>query len=477
LEAMRHLDEHTIALYAMGGEFPLPEKGAIEAHLSECHGCRAQVQELRQVNQHVEEAVDSAEEASDELPLDALVPFPRAIRRRPDAPPARTAGRTLTRAGRFAALVRRHPIGAGSAGLMLAFLAFFSLTTVPHLLQKVDQPLFVRTNALGTALEVCGKDVKIFDIPVSLMGLPASERERNQSVCTRIVDLDGDGNMEIINGTPFEEGEKKIWNTVRIFDNEGKLLSRLPMGKPVRYNGVDYSGSFGISGLVVLPAAENGKKEILVGINNDRSPWCLVRLDSKGNTLGEYWHFGWLWGVTAIHLAGIDHELVLLSGANDTEYRSNNAYPALAVIDPSRVTGSTESECTRGFGFPPSDAELYYIRSGNVTPDLISGAGVESPSFGYAVKVGTDSSLIVSEGFCLPQNFPSVMYTFNNEMKLQNAWMPDMQRVELMRTFLVNKTAAGFDEFVKDMEKKVRYWDGSQWKAEPVKILRESLAP
>ena len=282
--------------------------------------------------------------------------------------------------------------------------------------------------------------------------------------------------MEVINGTPFEEGRKRIWNTVRVFNSEGKLLSSWPLGRAVRFNGVDYSGSYGISGIVVLPGAENGKKEILVGINNDRSPWCLVRLDSKGSMLGEYWHFGWLWGVTSIHLAGIDHELVLLSGANDTEYRSNNAYPALAVIDPSRVRGSTESECTRGFGFPPSDAELYYIRSGNVNPGLISGAGVESPSFGYAVKVGTDSSLIVSEGFYLPKDFPSVMYTFNKEMKLQNAWMPDMQRMELMRTFLVNKTAAGFVEFVKDMEKKVQYWDGSQWKRDPVKILHESLA-
>ena len=96
-------------------------------------------------------------------------------------PPLRTATRILTRTGRFTALVRRHPIGAGSAGLVLAFLAFFSLSTVPHLLRKADQPLFVRTNALGTALEVCGKDAKIFDIPVSLMDVPYSERERNKT--------------------------------------------------------------------------------------------------------------------------------------------------------------------------------------------------------------------------------------------------------------------------------------------------------
>ena len=202
--------------------------------------------------------------------------------------------------------------------------------------------------------------------------------------------------------------------------------------------------------------------------------WCA--LTAKGSVLGEYWHFGWLWGVTAMHLAGVDHELVLLSGANDTEYRSNNIYPALVVLDPSRIKGSVESGCSRGFGFAPSDAELYYLRSGNVNPDLISGAVVESPTFGYAVKVGTDSSLVVSEGFTLPEGFPNVMYTFDKEMKLQDAWMPDKQRMELMKTFLVNKTAAGFDEFVTDMEQKVRYWDGSQWKGEPVKILHESLA-
>jgi hypothetical protein len=146
----------------------------------------------------------------------------------------------------------------------------------------------------------------------------------------------------------------------------------------------------------------------------------------------------------------------------------------LAVLDPARITGSTESQCTRGFGFPAADAELYYVRSGNVDPRFLSGVKVENPTFGYTVKVGADSSLVVSQGFSLPGGFPNVMYTFDKELKLQNAWMSDMPRMELMEKYLVDKTSEGFVEFMNDMENKVQYWDGSQWKREPVKILHRS---
>ena len=471
---MDHLDEHTMAFYAMGADIPSPERGAIEAHLRDCHGCRAQVEEFRGIDEHVAEAIDSAEQTED-LPSDALVALPKAIRRRPNAPPVRLEPRSVTRRARFASLVRRHPLRAGSAGLVLGFLAFFLISTASHRARKVDQPLFVRLNLLGTAMEVYGKDTELFEIPVSAMADPEPSRERQTKFCTQIADLDGDGNMEVITGFPYRENGTQKANVLRVFSNDGQLLYSWPLGGvPLRYNGVNYSGSRSVSGLVVTTGVGTGEKELLVGLNNDRSPWCLMRLDSKGRTFGEYWHFGWLWGLTTVHLPGVNHELILLTGVNDEAYRSNNGYPMITVLDPARINGSTESECTRGFGFPASDAQLYYIKSGNVNPALISGPRVESPSFGYDVKIGADSSVVVREGFSFPSDFPAILYTFDKQLVLKDVWMSDGPRITLLDRFLAQKTPQGFDEFMNDLKGKVRYWDGSQWRKEPSKIIHFS---
>ena len=470
---MQHLDEHTLAFYAMGVEYPSSERDAIEAHLAECCGCRAQVEELRGIDQHVAQTTDSAEQSED-LPSNAVVTLPRAIKRHPNAPPVWLESRSLARGARFKALVRRHPLAAGSAGLVLAFLVFFSIRTVSDWVRPTGQPLFVRLNRLGTALEVCGKNEVLFDIPVSLTDASESERQRQENTCTRITDLDGDRNMEVVTGAPYQEGEKLVWNALRTFNNDGQLRAVRHLGTPVRYRGVDYTGSYGILSVVITSPAGSAGKEILVGINNDRSPWCLMRLDKEGRTLGEFWHFGWLWGIAIVNLEGAAQEFVVLSGANNVEYRSNLNYPVLTVLDPAGIKGSTESECTRGFGFPASDAQLYYIRSGNVNPALISGVKVENPSFGNYVKVRADSSLYVSEVFDVPNNFPEIIYTFDKHLDLKDVWMSDGPRITLREKFLAKKTPAGFDEFMNDLKSKVQYWDGSQWKNERTMVIRLS---
>ena len=468
---MQHLDEHTIAFYAMGAEVSSPEREAIEAHLRECHGCRGQVEELRGIDQHVADILDSAESLADR-PAEALVTFPRAIKNRPDVSPGRSMPRRPTRTALFTALVRRYPVVAGASGLVLAFLAFLSINTIADLARTVEQPLFVRMNGLGTALEVYGKETKLFDVPVVAAPPAVTDYERLLQMCTGIADLDGDGDKEVITGAPYQEGEKKISNTLRIFSSKGESLSTRSFGMPVRYREEDYSGSFSILGLVVTSGAGAGEKEVLVGLNSDRSPYCLVRLDNKGRNLGEYWHFGWLAGFATIHLEGSDREYVLLAGVNDVEYRANKTFPALAILDPIRIEGSTESDCSRGFGFPASDAQVYYVKAGNVNPGLLSGVKVERSAFGLYVKTRADSSFVLSQGFTVPSEFPNVFYTFDKHVNLQSVWMSDAPRLALMDRYLAKNSPAGFDEFVRDLANKVQYWDGSQWSSEPTKIVR-----
>jgi hypothetical protein len=468
---MQHLDEHTLAFYAMGAEFPSTEKDAIEAHLSECHGCRAQVDELRGIDQEVAETMDSAASSQD-LPSDALVTLPRAIRRRSDAPPVRLGSRILAPTTRFAALVRRHPVGAGSAALMFAFLSFFAIRGVFDRFSSPIQPAFVQWNPLETALDVYGKDnQKLWDIPVCLTGKIDKTLELYRDQCTRIADLDGDGNMEVVTGVPFFEEEKEVINVLRILDNKGHPISRTPLGSAVNFKGTPYSNFFGVSGVLIIPGADSGKKEIAVGVNNDRSPYCLIRLDYTGKILGEYWHIGWLNQPRRVQLQGEDRDLILLSGVNDAMYQADSVYPAIAVLDVSKIVGRSESAQSRGFGFEPSRAEVYYIKCGNPDPARCKGIPIKHASFYYSVKTAPDSSFSATELFSVPPGFPGIVYTFDNRLNVRDVWLTDEGRMVLKADFLTKKTPAGVQELLEDLKNKVRYWDGRQWRKKPTMIV------
>jgi hypothetical protein len=470
---MQHLDEHTIAFYAMGAEFSAAEKGIIEAHLRECHGCRAQVEELRGIDQHVAEAIDSSEQ-SDDLPSEALTTMPRAIRRRPDAYPAQRESRAVTRSARFGAIVRRHPVAAGSAGFALGLLAFFALTMLTGRIHQVDEPQIVRVNAMGTSLEVFGKDRKIFEIPVSAYGATKEDRDQFENLDTYIGDLDGDGKREVITGAPFREEGQEVWNVLRIFSPEGEEIHRWPLGHPVDYKGTAYSNAFGVSGVLVIGGGSSRQPELLVGINNERSPSCLLRLDNHGKTIGEYWHFGWLHGPRTIRLEEMPNGYVLMIGVNDAGYRANTTNPVVTVLDPEKVQGIAEATEAGGFGYPASNAEIYYVRAGNVDTTLVSNIRVVQPSFGHTVKFSPDSSFTVFEGFFVPRNFPAVTYTFTPRMLLRDIWFTDDQRIRLMNEYLTRKNAEGLMEFQNDLKSKVEYWDGGRWQKKPSRVFHRT---
>jgi hypothetical protein len=468
---MRHLDEHTLAFYAMGADFSSSEKEAIEAHVSECEGCRAQIEELRAIDQHVAETSDLSEQTED-LPSSALVTFRRAIRRRPGDSPIWSESRIFTRGRRFTVLVKRHPLVAGSGGLALAFLAFFLFRFLAGYGHAADQPQFIRMNATGTAMDVYGKDAKIFDIPVSAMAASEETRERFSKACTCIADIEGDGSMEVISGAAFLEEGKEIWNCLRIFSNDGRLVHKWMLGHSVLFAGSPYSNFFGIAGVATINGKESGQKEILVALLNDRSPYCLIRMDNKGRTKGEYWHFGWLNGPTVTHIAGNEGEVVLLAGINDVGYRSDKTFPVFTVLDPTRLDGNAESGQTKGFGFPTSNAELYYARVGIVNAALVSGVNVIRSGFSRTVKIAPDSSFTLSQTCSSPEGFPTISYTFDKNISLNDVWLSDSDRMILRAKFLTQKTSAALDAFRLDLSNKVEFWDGSQWNHQTTRVIR-----
>jgi hypothetical protein len=468
---MHHPDEQTLAYHAMGMDLSPAEQAAIEDHLHSCAGCRLQVEELREINGYVADRIAAGTDPSHTY--DALARMPRPPVRRSDAPPIAKPPRMVTRMQRMTGALRRHPISTGSGIILLGLLSFAAIKEVTVRKITVEQPASLHINAVGSALEVFGdRNTKLWEIPISPKFRSASSDEMALVHSTRICDLDGDGDMEVVTGAPYLDGDNLVSTTIRIFSHDGQVQYLPELGRASTFDSSVYANNFSIAGLVVTTPAGSHANEIFVALTNDRSPSFLVRLTIEGKIIGEYWHFGWEAAPHIVKLAGEDHDLILLTGVNDVGYRTNQIFPALVVLDPAAIVGRTESPRTRGFGLSESGAEVYYVTAGNADPRLISGTVTHRPGFVFGVKVAPDSTFTIAEKFMLPVDFPGILYTFDASLALGDIWFSDTDRILLTDRFLTRKSPEGQEEFRRDMWSKVRWWDGTAWQVHPAKIKR-----
>ena len=467
---MHHSDEQLLAFYAMGVDLPLPERVAVEDHLRSCAGCRAQVEELQEINRFVEERTAAADPDPVHT-IEALERIPRPPARHFNAPPARIPLRLVTRIQRTAGIMRRHPISTGSGILLLGLLSFATIREVGTRKHAAEQPIAIRMNGVESALEVMGdQNTKLWEIPIDPKNRSADGNNMDLNFNTRISDLDDDGNMEVITGSHHVDGQGRMSSALRVFTHDGHLLHSWTLGSRSTFDGSSYAKSFAVAGVLVLTPTGTQGKEIFVSLANDRSPSCLVRLTPEGEVLGEYWHFGWMLTPLMVRLNGEDRQFILLTGVNDVGYQRNQVFPSLVILDPTSIVGRTESQQTRGFGFSESSAEVYYIAAGNADRRLISDSLTYRPGFTYGAKIAQDNSFTVAGSFALPEGFPKVMYTFDDALSLRDVWFSDADRLILTDRFLTRKTPEGQTEFVRDLRSKVRWWDGTTWQDRPAKI-------
>ena len=474
---MNHIDEHTLELFVLHAREVESRIGEIEAHLLECQGCRALVDEMEifhgQLHRELQNrlrawAVDRSglvRTGYSDKPATGLPQLFAPLR--PSAP-----------IGRVHAFVRRHPLvvtGAslGFAMLLGVFATFIMMKSGRGSSITDPVPAGHAFDLESNTLEVLNKEEQIlWDARVD-DAREEMDLERGRGVSRVLIgNDDAGGRREIITTLPLVRYPDLDGRHLRIFGEHKELLKDVHLTANVLYLGREnvYSPYFNLDWLLLHKSPEKKQEDIMVAGNNlGRSPSIIFRLNSAAEVTGEYFHFGNLMGIYFKDLNGDGTEELIAVGRNDVDDSTHNEFPIIAVLDPEKIVGKARATACSKFLLSPSPAELYYIR---LPWSDIDSASYQRPGVTFLEEVDGNTLQFSSEGLYGNDEKFNFHFQFDHAMRVVRVLTND--RVDALHRKLVDnhKLSGSIDRaYLENLKNGVRYWNGKTWVAEVTRVL------
>lgn len=484
---MKHIDEHTLELFVLGAKEVRSRSRSINNHLARCSGCRETVRRLRALYADIDAELAKNEEVHIDLSRQ-IVPLSRdleiwtePVRSLREIPPSDLAiysepGLALLWR-KIRSVIKWHPVISSSFGF--AFVASIILASI-YLFNNTSAPSYYYYNTSQNNLNVYSSHNKLlWTLPVSNVA-QAQEFEHAANVAyTTIADLYG-MRRDVITSLLVEN--EKAPAPLSIFDSKGQLVRRFTFpATPVSFKGIRYYDSFG-AGNIVQCRTPFGFHDLFVassvggsGPSYGRSPSILWRLSSNLSVLGEYWHYGCFKAYTVPEKDRAS-SLMVLVGTDDMSEDSAGTFTFVAVIDPTKLTGSYESSATPGFGLAKSPTELYYIKL--PVTDLQRATGLQTASMMEGVSGDSLFYVGVRSHYDLT---PPGSYGFDYVFGVKDMGVRQVKYVApteqtyamLKREGKVRGTFG--EEYLEDLKDGVEYWDGKEWEKTPTKIIHSAI--
>jgi hypothetical protein len=471
---MIHIEEHILEAHAARAPEVRHREKEILVHLEECAGCRAIWEEYRLFYNDLRA----------ELQKPALQESGRSTavvtRRRADVrafqdlfvSPIRPYPPTF--AGRATYIIRAYPVVSGIGGFLfmgLLALLFFSLS--PRLFRDMN-PSYTHINSAEGHLEIYNKSREpIWTVPINGIHEFTPQKLLEAEHSTLLYDVDGNGRNEILTILPTGEPRENCY-PLTIFSTADAQPVTHYFRDTINFRGTSYRELLYPNQLLLAGLGDRRSPNFFLVTNNGRSPNIVFRLDDRFETVGEYYHFGDVYQKTFITKAGTP--LLFLFGENDIGETDSLNSAILAVLDPSKLRGKTESSATRGFGKAVSDAEIFYIRfpltdmnrylhakevTLQVDQTMVNGENLYSVwTYGNGV-----SDTHVGNGI------PAFEYIFSEQFELREIKFDSdtFSRREAMIEggHLKGKMDAAY---LDNLRRSVRYWDGTTWQDHAVMI-------
>lgn len=469
---MHHIDEHILELYALKADEIAGRVNEIEEHLRECHGCRALVEEMRGYYSDLDEELkrQPAPEVSAEKAI---------IRRQvhvkpyyePFAPPM--PYRPNTPLAKMFYFVRRHPVvtitSSFAAFAMVGWFLndFIKPDSKENVITDKNPASYYLNNSTGF-LEIKNKgNQKLWELASNKIEAFSKRQVETRIHSTVVTDLNDDGINEVLTVLPPPQDELLKRNYLRIYSSDQKLLREIPFGRSINYHDREYPNDFTSDG-VFVDNFSSGDKEIFVLTKNVRSPSIVTRLDKKSNVLGEYWHFGFIMDMVPLDVNRDGKKELVLFGVNDVLDTNHQEFPNIVVLDPKKIVGEIESQCTPGFGLTKSDAEYFYV--GIPRSDIDDVLYLTPCSQG--ISFIDDKSIRFTTISLIPdQSKFTFDYVFSQDLKIMQ--VKSNNQTDQIHYNLVKegKLKGKIDKsYLDNLKNSIKYWDGKEWRKEWTRV-------
>ncbi len=365
---------------------------------------------------------------------------------------------------------REHPITSSSIAMAILALVAVSLS---FLWPRQSVPGYYYYNTSANQLDVYSNSNKLL---WSLPAIDIGNDEQYEISCaahkTIIADLDNNGQTDVFTTVPLRNQNQP--SPLTVYNAEGKLVKTVDFGSgDISFRGERYYTPFGAN-FLISEKMPGGSKNLFVYADNGRSPAFLARYDDNLKLVGKYWHYGDF----APYLAGPYHDGVrdiVIAGENDLHEMSGGKFDFVALLDPTKIVGNRECSATPGFGFRPSDAEIYYIKLPRSSLERAGGIGGKAT----VIDKGTDSLLYV-EVKSSEDNLITGFWGFDFFFSTK-----DMSVLEVKYTSPTPETFNMFkkegkitgtfdDAYLQNLKNGVRYWNGKTWVKRPTRIIHNS---
>ena len=188
--------------------------------------------------------------------------------------------------------------------------------------------------------------------------------------------------------------------------------------------------------LLSRPRSDGGR--IIVGASRGPEAVFVVELlTEEGKKVGEYFHFGWFFGVKVGALGNGGREDIFLSGVDDASATSSPYGATLVVLDPEKVSGQATT------GLSVARAALQDIAPAQEKAVLLIkefAANIEPSDYCRGQRMallGNVLELYVTQGY----EQPSAYFLFDQKLQLQDV-LPERAFQQMLQSTLLKNVAA-----------------------------------
>lgn len=454
-------------------------RSAIGEHLEVCAGCRGLVREISEFYRDLDEELRSSAPAPERGAGRMLAKRARDLAVWEERLAVITPAGGGTPAGAARRFIRRHPIAAVGGSFALACVAGLGLLLLEHRAEPalpaapLDRtPAVVSINSVdGSFVVLNGRNEKLWSRPITDFNEQIKELRGLGRSLWGIYDFGADGVPDVLTTLHLDGIPAVPRSGLHVFDGAGRFRD-VVFERHVAFRGVPYEMPVRIQGNaeLILPEVPLSDGSFFVHAGNNRSPDALLRVNPAGEVIGEYWHHGHLAGSLWRDVDRDGRAELILFGINDVDDDIKLSDPVIAVLDPERIAGRTESRLSRGYGHPPSQAERWYIR---LPISDVNAATNLAPIVRMAWTAG-DTIVFSSRASESGGVSFDLDYVFTASLKPLRVVSTTPFTTAHRRLLSEGKIRSRLDDaYLENLRAGVRFWDGSSWRNEPTPIRPE----